>query len=88
MYNNDNADLLLYMSNYSPVTLQGVVYSFGCGFFGQLGIGNNRKSSVPVKVHTLPEKIAIVATRYFHSVRYICCFYNMFSCFHFNIFPF
>ncbi|XP_055999241.1 uncharacterized protein LOC125654012 isoform X3 [Ostrea edulis] len=50
------------------LTEQGAVYAFGCGFFGQLGLGNNKKSSVPVKVNTLPEKIAIVGTRYFHNV--------------------
>nr|XP_022297301.1 uncharacterized protein LOC111106775 isoform X2 [Crassostrea virginica] len=50
------------------LTEQGTLYSFGCGFFGQLGSGNNKKTSVPLKVDTLPEKITIVATRYFHNV--------------------
>jgi alpha-tubulin suppressor-like RCC1 family protein len=50
-------------------TFQGAVYAFGCGFFGQLGLGHNKKSSVPVRVNTLPEKMAIIGTRYFHNVR-------------------
>ncbi|XP_062616739.1 uncharacterized protein LOC134278436 [Saccostrea cucullata] len=50
------------------LTEGGTVYAFGCGFFGQLGLGHNRKSPVPVKVNTLHEKIAIVGTRYFHNV--------------------
>ncbi|KAJ8301898.1 hypothetical protein KUTeg_020885 [Tegillarca granosa] len=47
---------------------QGEVYAFGCGFFGQMGLGSNQKQTLPVKVYTIPEKVTTVATKYFHSV--------------------
>ncbi|XP_076290430.1 RCC1 and BTB domain containing protein claret [Lasioglossum baleicum] len=49
------------------LSTEGVVYAFGCNVFGQLGIGSNVKSSVPMKV-LLPEKISLVATGYFHNL--------------------
>ncbi|XP_076627928.1 RCC1 and BTB domain containing protein claret isoform X2 [Colletes latitarsis] len=49
------------------LSTEGIVYAFGCNVFGQLGIGSNVKSSVPMKV-LLPEKISLIATGYFHNL--------------------
>ncbi|XP_053987652.1 uncharacterized protein LOC128881032 [Hylaeus volcanicus] len=49
------------------LSAEGIVYAFGCNVFGQLGIGSNVKSSVPMKV-SLPENIYLVTTRYFHNL--------------------
>lgn len=46
---------------------QGDVYAFGCGYFGQLGLGHGQKRSLPTHV-PLPEKISVVATKSFHSL--------------------
>ncbi|XP_043498025.1 uncharacterized protein LOC122521394 isoform X1 [Polistes fuscatus] len=46
---------------------EGIVYSFGCNVFGQLGISNNIKSCVPMKV-LLSEKISLIATSFFHNL--------------------
>lgn len=53
------------------LSTEGIVYAFGCNIFGQLGTGTNVKSSVPIKV-SLPEKISLIATGYFHNVRTAC----------------
>ncbi|XP_076160766.1 RCC1 and BTB domain containing protein claret isoform X2 [Ptiloglossa arizonensis] len=49
------------------LSTEGIVYAFGCNVFGQLGIGSNVKSSVPMKV-LLSEKISLIATGYFHNL--------------------
>ncbi|XP_076673695.1 RCC1 and BTB domain containing protein claret [Andrena cerasifolii] len=49
------------------LSTEGIVYAFGCNIFGQLGTGTNVKSSVPIKV-SLPEKISLIATGYFHNL--------------------
>nr|XP_033323093.1 uncharacterized protein LOC117218656 [Megalopta genalis] len=49
------------------LSTESVVYAFGCNVFGQLGVGSNIKSSVPMKV-LLPEKISLIATGYFHNL--------------------
>ncbi|XP_034188520.2 RCC1 and BTB domain containing protein claret [Osmia lignaria lignaria] len=49
------------------LSTEGAVYAFGCNIFGQLGVGNNVKSSVPIKV-LLSEKIFLIATGYFHNL--------------------
>ena len=48
--------------------LQGEVYAFGSGFFGQLGLGNTQKHTKPVRVTTLTEKVIAIATKFFHNV--------------------
>jgi alpha-tubulin suppressor-like RCC1 family protein len=50
------------------LTAEGKVYTFGSSVFGQLGNGSNIKSSVPVHVTALTERITIIATNYFHNV--------------------
>ncbi|XP_053407428.1 uncharacterized protein LOC123565052 isoform X2 [Mercenaria mercenaria] len=50
------------------LTLQGELYAFGCGFFGQLGLGTSIKHTLPVKVSAIPEKIITMATKFFHCV--------------------
>jgi hypothetical protein len=50
------------------LTAEGQVYTFGSSVFGQLGNGSNVKSSVPVHVTALTERITIIATNYFHNV--------------------
>ncbi|XP_052272508.1 uncharacterized protein LOC127873013 isoform X1 [Dreissena polymorpha] len=47
---------------------QGEVYTFGCGFFGQLGLATTNKHTTPVKVTLIPDKVIAIATKYFHSV--------------------
>lgn len=51
------------------LSVDGVVYAFGCNVLGQLGIGNNVKSSIPIKV-SLPDGIILISTGYFHNVSY------------------
>ncbi|CAM1326226.1 Uncharacterised protein g9199 [Pycnogonum litorale] len=46
---------------------QGDVYTFGCGLFGQLGLGTLRKQTSPHRVD-LPEPVAHVSAGFFHSV--------------------
>ena len=48
------------------LTDQGDVYVFGCGLFGQIGNGENKKSVRPMKV-SLPEKVKMVSAGYFHN---------------------
>ncbi|BFZ08491.1 hypothetical protein BsWGS_11531 [Bradybaena similaris] len=50
------------------LTESGDVWTFGCGYFGQLGLGTNNKSSVPQKVDLPDGQIVAIATKYFHSV--------------------
>ncbi|XP_046477721.1 uncharacterized protein ca [Neodiprion pinetum] len=50
------------------LTADGDVYSFGSNVFGQLGNGTNIKSSLPVKVTLLPEKIWLITTGYFQNL--------------------
>lgn len=49
----------------------GRVWACGSSVFGQLGTGSNLKSSHPVQVFGLPEKIMSISTCYFHNVSYI-----------------
>lgn len=49
------------------LSVDGVVYAFGCNVLGQLGVGSNNKSSIPMKV-SLPEGIRLISTGYFHNV--------------------
>ncbi|XP_021913956.1 uncharacterized protein LOC110827029 isoform X3 [Zootermopsis nevadensis] len=50
------------------LTAEGHVYTFGSSVFGQLGNGSTVKSSVPVRVTALTERITIIATNYFHNL--------------------
>ncbi|PSN32070.1 hypothetical protein C0J52_16221 [Blattella germanica] len=50
------------------LTAEGQVHTFGSSVFGQLGNGSNTKSSVPVHVASLTERITMVATSYFHNL--------------------
>ncbi|CAG5123144.1 unnamed protein product, partial [Candidula unifasciata] len=50
------------------LTELGDVWTFGCGYFGQLGLGTNSKSSVPQKVNLSEGQIVAIGTKYFHSV--------------------
>lgn len=58
--------------------MQGDVYTFGCGMFGQLGTGTVLKQSYPQKVD-IPERIQQIASGHFHVVSIIkfCCFLRM-----------
>ena len=57
------------------VTKAGNVWVFGCGLFGQLGNGSNKKSTLPVRVEFssaidgrgLPDPIDLIACGYFHN---------------------
>ncbi|XP_033222191.1 uncharacterized protein LOC117176193 isoform X2 [Belonocnema kinseyi] len=50
------------------LSADGVVYVFGCNNVGQLGMTNSRKCLIPQKVPLLPEKISLIATKYFHNL--------------------
>ncbi|CAL1526241.1 unnamed protein product [Lymnaea stagnalis] len=49
------------------LTEEGDVLTFGSGYFGQLGVGLNNKTSLPLKV-ALPTPAVIIATKFFHCV--------------------
>ncbi|KYN06247.1 X-linked retinitis pigmentosa GTPase regulator like protein, partial [Cyphomyrmex costatus] len=49
------------------LSIDGVVYAFGCNILGQLGTGDNTKSSIPIKV-SLPDGITLISTGYFHNL--------------------
>lgn len=53
------------------LSTEGIIYAFGCNIFGQLGVGNNIKSSVPIKI-SLSERIILIATGYFHNLAVSC----------------
>ncbi|XP_043788505.1 uncharacterized protein LOC122712731 isoform X1 [Apis laboriosa] len=53
------------------LSIEGIIYAFGCNIFGQLGVGNNIKSSVPIKI-SLSERIILIATGYFHNLAVSC----------------
>ncbi|XP_024936810.1 uncharacterized protein LOC107263725 isoform X2 [Cephus cinctus] len=50
------------------LSADGHIYIFGSNVFGQLGNGTNNKSSLPVKVSLIPEKIMLISTGYFHNL--------------------
>ncbi|KAK3101004.1 hypothetical protein FSP39_000154 [Pinctada imbricata] len=50
------------------LTALGQVWAFGCGFFGQLGLGNNSKQTWPVQITTLKDKIVEISTKFFHNI--------------------
>ncbi|XP_011633715.1 uncharacterized protein LOC105424907 [Pogonomyrmex barbatus] len=49
------------------LSMDGIVYAFGCNILGQLGSGSNIKSSIPMKV-SLPDEITLISTGYFHNL--------------------
>lgn len=49
------------------LSMDGMVYAFGCNVLGQLGVGSNIKSSLPIRV-SLPDGITLISTGYFHNV--------------------
>lgn len=49
------------------LSVDGIVYAFGCNVLGQLGVGGNTKSSIPMKI-SLPDRITLISTAYFHNV--------------------
>ncbi|XP_064605669.1 uncharacterized protein LOC135470577 [Liolophura sinensis] len=50
------------------LTAEGEVWTFGCGLFGQLGIGSANKDSIPKRVRDIPGKVTLIATKYFHTL--------------------
>ncbi|XP_076469360.1 uncharacterized protein LOC143299801 isoform X3 [Babylonia areolata] len=46
----------------------GELWSFGCGYFGQLGIGSTQKQTSPVLVRGISEPVTVIGTKYFHNV--------------------
>ena len=51
------------------LTIKGQVWTFGCGIFGQLGIGEYRKMAVPIHVVGLTD-IARVVCGFFHNMAF------------------
>ncbi len=49
------------------LSTDGEVWAFGCGLFGQMGGGHNRKCSVPTKVASL-SGVRLVASGFFHCL--------------------
>eukprot|EP00095_Tigriopus_kingsejongensis_P005381 maker-scaffold1024_size69702-snap-gene-0.11 protein:Tk05381 transcript:maker-scaffold1024_size69702-snap-gene-0.11-mRNA-1 annotation:"PREDICTED: uncharacterized protein LOC103572785" len=49
------------------LTQRGEVWAFGCGLFGQLGLGDNKRRTFPVKIDGFDAPIRLISTRYFHS---------------------
>ncbi|XP_011686419.1 PREDICTED: uncharacterized protein LOC105449118 [Wasmannia auropunctata] len=49
------------------LSVDGVVYAFGCNVLGQLGTCDNVKSSTPTRV-SLPDGIMLISTGYFHNL--------------------
>ncbi|XP_055958242.1 uncharacterized protein LOC126827750 [Patella vulgata] len=45
----------------------GDIYTSGCAYFGQLGIGDNIKRTKPVVIEGIPEGVIAISTKYFHS---------------------
>jgi len=54
----------------------GTVWAFGCGLFGQLGNGENKKQTSPIRVdfsrtlryEGIDDKIGQIATKFFHCL--------------------
>ncbi|EZA47730.1 X-linked retinitis pigmentosa GTPase regulator-like protein [Ooceraea biroi] len=49
------------------LSMDGIVYAFGCNVLGQLGMGSNAKSSLPMRI-SLPDEITLISTGYFHNL--------------------
>ena len=58
-------------------TVSGYVWVFGCGLFGQLGNGENKKSTIPIKVDfmnainsegVMNDKLGLITCGYFHNM--------------------
>ncbi|KAK6176559.1 hypothetical protein SNE40_014821 [Patella caerulea] len=50
------------------LSANGDIYTSGCAYFGQLGIGDNIKRTKPVVIEGIPEGVIAISTKYFHSV--------------------
>ncbi|KAL8577369.1 hypothetical protein ACOMHN_038273 [Nucella lapillus] len=50
------------------LTELGEVWTFGCGYFGQLGIGSAQKHTCPVLVSAISEPVTVIGTKFFHNV--------------------
>lgn len=46
----------------------GIVYTFGSGLFGQLGLGSCSKYTTPQPLLSLPEPVTLIATQYFQNI--------------------
>ncbi|XP_014210897.1 uncharacterized protein LOC106641130 [Copidosoma floridanum] len=54
------------------LTADGYVYGFGFNLYGQLGLGHDVKQTSPVRISLLPERVTLIATKYFHSLAISC----------------
>ncbi|CAH1782485.1 unnamed protein product [Owenia fusiformis] len=50
------------------LTAKGEIWSFGCGMFGQLGLGSTAKETLPQQITALPEAVRLISTKYFHNL--------------------
>ncbi|GFO46551.1 X-linked retinitis pigmentosa GTPase regulator-like protein [Plakobranchus ocellatus] len=51
------------------LTESGDVWSFGCGYFGQLGLGTNSKTSIPERIiFATTSPMVAIGTNYFHGL--------------------
>ncbi|KAK7503604.1 hypothetical protein BaRGS_00005143, partial [Batillaria attramentaria] len=55
------------------LTEMGEVWSFGCGYFGQLGLGSSHKRTLPAVITALTEPVIVISTNWGchpHNLRY------------------
>jgi alpha-tubulin suppressor-like RCC1 family protein len=65
-----------YLQPQTLISAAGNVWAFGCGLFGQLGNGDNKKHSNPIRLdfrrtlryEGIDDKIAQIATKFFHCL--------------------
>ncbi len=50
------------------LTSSGEVWVFGCGLFGQIGNGENKKVTKPVRVDGLPNPVRLISAGFFHNI--------------------
>ena len=58
--------------------MQGEVWTCGCGAYGQLGQGDNKKRTKLVKVKVIKEPVRAIATKLSHCVSIICTKFLLF----------
>jgi hypothetical protein len=50
------------------LTDKGEVWAFGCSLFGQMGNGDNKKVTKPIRVDGMPNPVRLISAGYFHNI--------------------
>ena len=50
------------------LTSKGEVWVFGCALFGQLGNGDNKKATAPIRIEGLPNRVRLISCGFFHNI--------------------